>query len=138
MIIITTSIIIISITITNKNLSDNATSRVALRLIATCVPKDSDGDGIPDQQDYDSDNDAILDLIEGQGQHFVALSNTDTNHDGIDDAYGAGVVPTDTDNDTVSDYLDLDGLAESILISEPEKENLIPNLKYDFGKVLLK
>ena len=96
-----------SIKITNKNLSDDVTSRAAFRLIATCVPKDSDGDGIADQQDYDSDNDGILDLVEGQGQNFVAISNTDVNQDGIDDAYGTGVVPADTDSDTVFDYLDL-------------------------------
>ena len=97
-----------SITITNKNLSDDVTSRVALRLIATCVPKDSDGDGIADQLDSDSDNDAILDFLEGQGQNFVAASNIDANNDGIDDAYGTGVVPANTDGDGVVDYLDLD------------------------------
>jgi len=97
-----------SIKITNKNLSDNIPSRATFRLIATCVPKDSDGDGVADQLDFDSDNDGILDLIEGQGQHFIAISNTDVNQDGIDDAYGAGIVPVDTDTDTVLDYLDLD------------------------------
>ena len=97
-----------SLIITNKNLTDLDTSRVALRLIATCVPKDSEGDGVPDQIDYDSDNDAILDYIESQGQNFVAISNVDVNHDGIDDAYGFGVVPADSDGDGVFDYLDLD------------------------------
>lgn len=97
-----------SIIITNINLSDSSTSRVALKLIATCIPKDSDGDGIADQNDADSDNDGIPDFIEAQGINSVVLSNIDANGDGIDDAFGNGIIPADSDNDGVSDYLDLD------------------------------
>lgn len=97
-----------AITITNINLVDTNTSRVALRLIATCVPKDSDNDGIPDQIDYDSDNDTIPDFIESQGGNIIALSNVDTNHDGIDDIFGTGITPADTDNDGFPNYLDID------------------------------
>jgi len=97
-----------SIKITNINLVDTSTSRVALRLLATCVPKDSDSDGIADQNDYDSDNDTILDLVESQGTNFVALSNIDINNDGIDDTFGNGLTPADTDSDGVFNYLDLD------------------------------
>ena len=97
-----------SIIITNINLSDSSTSRVALRLIATCIPKDSDGDGIADQNDLDTDNDGIPDFVESQGQNVVALSHVDANADGIDDIFGAGIIPADTDNDGVTNYLDLD------------------------------
>ncbi len=102
-----------SISITNLNLSDTSTSRVALRLITTCIPKDSDGDGIADQNDLDSDNDSILDLFEAQGPTFLALSNIDINQDGIDDVFGAGIYPpdvpnADVDGDEVPNYLDLD------------------------------
>jgi gliding motility-associated-like protein len=102
-----------SIIITNINLSDTSTSRVALKLFATCIPKDSDGDGIPDQNDLDSDNDSILDLVEAQGPTFLALSNVDLNQDGIDDVFGAGIYPpdvpnADVDGDEVPNYLDLD------------------------------
>ena len=97
-----------SIVITNINLSDTSTSRVALNLFATCIPKDSDGDGIADQNDLDSDNDSILDLFEAQGPTFLALSNIDINQDGIDDVFGSGLNPVDTDSDNVPNYLDLD------------------------------
>ena len=97
-----------SIIITNINLSDSSTSKVALRLIASCIPKDFDGDGIADQNDYDSDNDGILDFIESQGTTILALSHVDVNADGIDDAFGSGIIPSDTDNDGVLNYLDLD------------------------------
>ena len=97
-----------SIIITNINLSDSATSRVALRLIATCIPKDSDLDGVADQNDLDSDNDSITDLYEAQAQSSITLSNVDVNGDGIDDIFGSGIVPADTDTDGVPNYLELD------------------------------
>jgi gliding motility-associated-like protein len=100
--------LITSLSITNINLVDSSASRVALRLLATCVPKDSDNDGIADQNDIDSDNDSILDFIESQGTNVVALSNVDSNNDGIDDAFGNGIIPADNDNDGVPNYLDLD------------------------------
>lgn len=93
--------------ITHKNIQEN-TSRATMKIVATCVPKDTDGDGIPDQLDLDSDNDGIPDNIEAQGENFVAYSPVDDNNDGISDAYGNGLNPVDTDGDGVPDYLDLD------------------------------
>lgn len=97
-----------SIVITNINLSDTTTSRVALNLFATCIPKDSDGDGIADQNDLDSDNDSILDLFEAQAQSGITLSNVDVTGDGIDDVFGTGIILADTDTDGIPNYLDLD------------------------------
>jgi hypothetical protein len=95
-----------SIGLTHKNLSDTVASKATFKLIATCVPVDSDLDGITDNMDSDSDNDGIPDNIEAQGQTIVPPSNTDANSDGIDDAYGNGIVPVDTDGDGVPDYID--------------------------------
>ena len=97
-----------TITFTNINLSDTSTSRVALNLFATCIPKDSDGDGIPDQNDLDSDNDSIIDSIEAQGQNLLAFSNIDANGDGIYDIYSTGLNPDDSDTDDIANYVDLD------------------------------
>lgn len=65
---------------------------------------DTDMDGIPNQLDLDSDNDGILDIIEGGG--------VDADNDGIDDTYDidAGGVPIgdyDHDSDGLPDYIDL-------------------------------
>ncbi|HMI06507.1 MAG TPA: hypothetical protein VK528_03095, partial [Flavobacterium sp.] len=97
-----------SLTYTHKNLSDTNIARASFAIIAPCVPKDSDGDGIADQLDGDSDNDGILDNMESQGTAFVSATATDLNHDGLFDIYGTGIVPVDSDNDGVVDYLDLD------------------------------
>jgi gliding motility-associated-like protein len=97
-----------TISFTHKNLSDNSTNKSTFKLIVTCIDKDSDGDGIPDQIDYDSDNDGIMDYYEVQGNPFSPLSGVDSNQDGIDNLYGSGLTATDTDNDSVQDYLDLD------------------------------
>lgn len=94
--------------ITNINLTDTQASKVALHITATCVEKDSDNDGVPDQYDYDSDNDGIPDWIEAQGQNYVVLSGIDTNKDGIDDLFGNGITPVDSDGDSYPNYLDLD------------------------------
>jgi gliding motility-associated-like protein len=97
-----------TISFTHKNLSDATENKVSLKFYATCVPIDSDNDGISDQFDYDSDNDGIIDYIEAQGASFTPISNTDANNDGIDDAFGTGVTVVDSDGDGVLDYLDLD------------------------------
>lgn len=106
-----------SISFTHKNLSDDNPNRVSLKFFTPCVPKDSDLDGIPDQLDPDSDNDGILDAIEAQANNTVALSNTDTNNNGIDNAFEPGFTPFDNDNDGIPDYLDLDSDNDGILDS---------------------
>lgn len=106
-----------SIRFTHINLSDTNNNKSSLRFFATCIPKDTDSDGIADQLDSDSDNDGMPDIIELQGNIAVALSNTDSNNDGFDNSFGTGFTPVDTDNDGVSDYLDLDSDNDGILDS---------------------
>lgn len=80
---------------------------------------DSDTDTYQDRIDIDSDNDGIVDVIEGQSTlSYVAPLGTDTDSDGIDDAFdtdyaGAGAVKgnlitflSDVDGDGTPDYLD--------------------------------
>ncbi|CAN1509878.1 Gliding motility-associated, C-terminal domain [Flavobacteriaceae bacterium] len=93
--------------ITHKNLLDTAGNKGTFKLIATCIPKDTDGDTIPDQLDLDSDNDGVPDGIESQ-KNPKALSNTDTNLDGLDTIFEPATNPNDSDLDGVPDYLDLD------------------------------
>ena len=106
-----------SISFTHKNLSDTAPNRVSLKFFTPCIPKDSDLDGIADQLDTDSDNDGIPDAIEAQANNTIALSNADTNKNGLDNAFEPGFSPVDTDNDGVLDYLDLDSDNDGILDS---------------------
>lgn len=97
-----------SISFTHKNLLDLASNKATFKLIETCAPRDTDGDGIPDYLDLDSDNDGIPDINEAQSKNIIAISNTDTNHDGIDEIFGSGIIPVDSDTDGIPDYLDLD------------------------------
>lgn len=97
-----------SISITHKNLSNTLGNKATFSFTATCIPKDSDLDGIPDQLDIDSDNDGILDNTEFMSQVFIPRSNLDANANGVDDAYDVAIVASDFDGDTVPDYLDLD------------------------------
>ncbi len=55
------------------------------------APVDTDGDGIPDFQDPDADNDGDLDILEGW----------DTNNDGVADTSPSGI---DTDGDGFPDW----------------------------------
>ena len=85
---------------------------------------DSDGDGIPNTTDLDSDNDGILDVIEAGG--------TDANGDGLLDNYvdtdgdgwndnadpnaGGTLLPTpDTDSDGNMNFLDIDADNDGIV-----------------------
>lgn len=94
------------IKITHRNLSDSFNS-AAFRLQATCMPRDSDNDGVDDYLDFDSDNDGIPDQFESANL-VVTLLGTDANGDGLDDVYGDGIVAADSDNDGIPNYLDLD------------------------------
>lgn len=80
---------------------------------------DTDGDGINDVLDLDSDNDGIFDVVEGGG--------TDSNNDGIIDVFsddnndgyfdGANnnfLVIQDTDNDGFPNFLDIDSDGDGI------------------------
>ena len=96
------------LSIVHKNLTDTFTNKATFKIVATCIPRDYDNDGVPDQIDLDSDNDSILDFYESQGINFSLLSNTDANDDGIDDLFGNGLTPADTDNDGIANYLDYD------------------------------
>ena len=87
---------------------------------------DTDGDGIPNYLDIDSDNDGIIDNYEAQSTAgYVAKTGLDDDNDGLDNAYDSndsdtstaasiGIInPTNTDgtltnSDTIPDYLDID------------------------------
>ena len=79
----------------------------------TCT-SDTDGDGIVNQFDLDSDNDGIADNIEAQNTFgYIAPTGLDTDGDGLDNAYegtagNAGLTPYNFDGTDNADYLDLD------------------------------
>jgi gliding motility-associated-like protein len=128
------------LSITHINLED-AASKSTLQLLATCIPFDRDGDGIPDQLDVDSDNDGIPDNMEAQGQNFLAYDSTDVDNNGISDVYGSGLTPIDTDSDGIPDYLDLDSdndgiydLTESGSAAlDANLDGVVDGLPADFG-----
>jgi len=100
--------------------------------------KDADGDGVPNYLDIDSDNDGILDAVEGSADTdgdgilnfldidsdgdgipdnieaqttagYIAPSGLDSDGDGLDNAYeNNGITPVNTDGADLPDYLDLD------------------------------
>ena len=81
---------------------------------------DTDGDGVPNHLDLDSDNDGIPDIVEagfaqysnGKGviQNFV-----DTNNNGVHDPLESSInIPLDSDNDGAPNYVDLDSDNDSI------------------------
>ena len=74
----------------------------------TCFALDSDGDGIENSLDIDSDNDGIPDFYESVALAGTSLTNNDTNLDGLDDVFDTVASNTDSDNDGIPNYLDLD------------------------------
>ncbi|MEJ2162747.1 MAG: gliding motility-associated C-terminal domain-containing protein [Robiginitalea sp.] len=92
------------------------------------IPQDTDGDGLPDYVDPDSDDDGVVDAIEAHdwdqdGIPDLVLIGSDKDNDGLDDGYEGQTTidadvndeiddPTsdlpDTDSDGEADYRDLD------------------------------
>ncbi|MCI2228204.1 proprotein convertase P-domain-containing protein [Polaribacter sp. MSW13] len=90
---------------------------------------DNDNDGIPNHLDLDSDNDGIPDNIEAQSTRgYIEPSGNDADNDGLDDAYDTtpngnadgtgsiGLIPANTNSgdDSIPDYLDLDSDGDGI------------------------
>jgi len=71
---------------------------------------DTDGDGLYNHLDLDSDNDGIPDNIEAQTTTGYTAQGvfTDANVDGVNDVYAGGLSPENTDGTDDPDYLDLD------------------------------
>jgi gliding motility-associated-like protein len=120
-----------TITITYSNLTAN-TDNSQITILFTdftwdCPSIDSDGDGIANNLDLDSDNDGILDVIESG----AGLTDADNDgrvdgavgSNGIPDAAedggvdGAGVVfnPVNSDSDSAPDYVDIDADNDGIV-----------------------
>ncbi|MGB3592035.1 MAG: hypothetical protein WBA16_10165 [Nonlabens sp.] len=98
---------------------------------------DTDGDGIDDQFDLDSDNDGIPDNIEAQSTvGYAGPSGSDDDGDGLDNTYDTtpngnsngegsiGLVPVNTDGDTSPDFLDLDSDGAGIFDINESGRNL--------------
>ncbi|SDX27519.1 gliding motility-associated C-terminal domain-containing protein [Lutibacter oricola] len=96
-----------SFSYTHKNTSDTTSNNATFKIKATCLPIDTDGDGITDEFDYDSENDGIPDYIEVNGLNNV-LSGVDADSNGLDDMFDITTAPIDTDADGVWDFYDLD------------------------------
>jgi large repetitive protein len=75
----------------------------------TALPvPDTDGDGLPDYLDLDSDNDGITDVIEAGG--------SDPDNDGV---IGTGV-PADNDNDGIPDAVDPDQAGTALPVPDSD------------------
>ena len=75
-------------------------------VLLVSAPRDTDGDGIADQCDLDSDNDGISDIVESGNAAYIAA---DTNRDGTVSAVEALAVQ-DVNSDGMADDFDSDGL----------------------------
>ncbi|MPR35173.1 hypothetical protein [Salmonirosea aquatica] len=91
--------------------------------ISVTTPRDTDGDGVPDYLDLDSDNDGIKDLTESGRTGLTDANNDgvvdgpDTDNDGVQNSAdgaptlfgspGTGTI-RNTDGDNSPDYRDLD------------------------------
>ncbi|MFY0631873.1 MAG: Ig-like domain-containing protein [Flavobacteriaceae bacterium] len=102
------------------------------------APCDTDGDGVPNIRDLDSDNDGIPDNIEAQTTAGYVAPNADnaatyTTNNGVNSAYLGGLTPENTDGTGDPDYLDLDSDDDGVFDVE---ESVSPALANDgSGKV---
>lgn len=100
--------LITSFKFTHRNLSDTKANNAIFKLNASCLPIDSDNDGIADEMDKDDDNDGVPTVVETLGENYKNDPFIDINKDGVNDIYGSGLGTLDSDNDAISNHLDLD------------------------------
>ncbi|TDD94457.1 LamG-like jellyroll fold domain-containing protein [Flavobacterium cellulosilyticum] len=98
----------------------NFVDKVQLFVIPNC--KDTDGDGVPNYFDLDSDNDGIPDVVEAglgnlsNGKGKISIAWADANGNGLHDSAEstANLPPLDADGDGVPNYIDLDSDNDSV------------------------
>jgi len=81
-----------------------------------CQIPNTDGDGLPNRLDLDSDNDGIHDVVESGGTDTDSNGTADDDDDNVDNtgsngiptSAGGGNTPTDTGADGSPDYTNLD------------------------------
>ena len=132
--------LVTSITVTFSGTTDNDLVGISLFSLDVITPTavDSDGEGVLNHLDLDSDNDGISDLVESGASAAVIAADTnndgtislaeaaaanggvaDADGDGLMDIFDAntadtsaaasvGTVAVNTDGDSVADYIDLD------------------------------
>ena len=72
-------------------------------------PINKDNDTHPNYLDIDADDDGIPDNVEAQlTDGYTAPSGLDVDDNGLDDVYGDGIIPVNTDETDNPDYLDDD------------------------------
>ena len=103
-------------------------------------PRDTDGDGMPDYLDEDSDDDGIPDAIEGtvdtDGDGDGNWRDTDSDDDGYSDEDEGNV---DTDNDGQADYVDTDsdndGIPDSADNGDKDGDGIPDRIDTDEGRL---
>ncbi len=95
-------------TANKDNTTGNLLDEIQFFSSAPC-DRDTDGDGVENSRDLDSDNDGILDIVEAG----LPDSNGDGKVDQATDLGTAGAVP-DSDSDDLPDFLDLDADGDGI------------------------
>lgn len=96
--------------------------------IAGCIVcEDTDGDGLEDSKDLDSDNDGIPDNIEAQSTTGYIAPSGIINSSGVDTSYAtvSGLSPVNTDGSDKADYLDLDSDNDGLFDITESGANLI-------------
>ena len=85
------------------------------------LPRNTDGDGLADFRDPDSDNDGIMDVVESFGAAADADNDgmlddfVDADGDGVDDNFQANPsAPADTDGDGIADASEIDADSDGI------------------------
>ncbi|MDJ1505899.1 lectin-like domain-containing protein [Xanthocytophaga agilis] len=96
---------------------------------------DTDGDGLRNYRDRDSDNDGITDArefnatgsLDADGDGIVAVTITDANGDGLNDGSVTATLPLNSDGDSVPNYIDLDsdndGIADVVEVGYADANN---------------
>ncbi|WP_298880863.1 T9SS type A sorting domain-containing protein [uncultured Polaribacter sp.] len=114
------------------------TNNITLQLfeLIYCTHLDTDGDGIPNYLDIDSDNDGIPDVIESGGTdadrdgRADGAVGTSGGSLGVPSSAGTGNTPTNSDFDTIPDYLDIDSDNDGIpdnIEGQPSKSYVAPS-----------